>query len=35
MASTVDVEMVEFHMKDSPRVEGMLRGKEEEHASTV
>ena len=35
MASTVDVEVVELHMKDNPRVEGMLRGKVEEHANTV
>jgi hypothetical protein len=35
MASTVDVEVVEPRTKDSQRVEGMLRGKAEEHASTV
>ena len=35
MASTVDVEEVGPHMMDSPRVEEMLRGKVEGHASTV
>jgi hypothetical protein len=35
MASTVDVEVFELHMTDSPRVEGMLRGKAEGHGSTV
>ena len=35
MASTVDVEVVELHMRDSPRVEEMLRGKVEGHARTV
>jgi hypothetical protein len=35
MASTVDVEVVELRMRDSPRVEGKPHVKVEGHASTV